>query len=180
MIGDLRAGFDYTVRIADLASEVGDGYTPKLAIVGTSAVSVDGAVEGEDIVFDLVAADTESFATGQYFYQVTAEADPDLRSFITEGTLWVKAYVSGDSPADLRSVAEKILAAIDARIQGKATADQQSYMIQSGGMTRSMSHLSMEDLLLARKLYASIVSQERRARNDQPLFKRHTFEFQKP
>src|ERR1044072_5275509 len=104
MISELRAGFDYEIRITDLASEIGEGYTPVLKIVGTSALTIEGTTDGEDIIFNAVAADTEAFATGQYYYQISATADPDLRTFIAEGTLWVTGYVAGDAPADLRSV----------------------------------------------------------------------------
>lgn len=153
------------------------GYTPKFVLGGPSSVIKNGTVSGEDITFAFVAANTTEFATGQYWYQVIAENGTGGRVFIEEGTVFVQGAISGTGTFDGRSVAEKILEAIDAAMLGKATKDQQSYVIQSGSGSRSLSRLNIAELTEARKMYAAIVAAEKRNANDAPLFKRHKFEF---
>lgn len=186
---EIRADFDMDFSVSGRSGDVPEGYQAQFLLGGTSSLKKAGTIDGDDIAFSLLAGDTENLATGQYDWQVVAEEIPESssssgqvlgRRFIDEGTVWVIRKLTGEGADDRRSVAEKILAAIDASIQGKATADQQSYVIQSGSGSRSLSRVTMEDLLRARALYANIVAQEKRAKGDQPLFKRHTFEFVKP
>jgi hypothetical protein len=186
---EIRAYFNTDFTVPDKAAEVPDGYTPKFVLGGASSLTVDGSISGEDIAFALTAEQTENLTTGQYWYQVVAEDDPESSSsssapvnrvFIAEGTVWVVGKISGSGAYDGRSVSERIIAAIDATIEGKATADQQSYVIQSGSGSRSLSRMSLEDLMIARKYYATIVAAEKRKASGGPLFKKHKFEFVKP
>jgi hypothetical protein len=187
---EIRAHFNTEFTVPDEAAEVPDGYTPKFILGGASSLTIEGSISGDDIAFSLTAEETENLATGQYWYQVIAEsvpessssssAEPVDRRFIAEGTVWVVGKITGSGVHDGRSVAEKIVAAIDATIEGKATADQQSYMIQSGQSSRQLSRMSLEDLMIARKYYATIVAAEKRKAGGSPLFKKHKFEFVKP
>jgi hypothetical protein len=178
---ELRANFNSTITVEDKASQVPTGYTPKFVIGGASSLSKAGTVVGDDLVFAFLAADTAAFATGQYWYQLIAEdtSSPVNRVFIADGTIFIDVKITGTGTYDGRSVAEKILEAIDQMMLGKATSDMQSYMIQSGSGSRSLSKVSPADLLILRKYYAGLVSQEKRTKNDGPLFKRHTFTFVK-
>lgn len=174
---EIKANFDLTITISDVADQVPSGYTAKLLLGGAASLTKDGAIDGSDIVFTLSASDTASFITGQYWYQIVAEDGNDSRLFIAEGSTRISAALLGTGTYDGRSVAEKILDAIDATILGKATADQQSYVIQSGSGSRSLSRIPLPELREIREEYAKIVAAERRATNDQPLLKRHTFAF---
>jgi hypothetical protein len=186
---EIRANFDTDFTVPDKASEVPVGYEPKFILGGASSLKITGTVDGEDLAFSILASRTASFATGQYWYQVVAEQTPESssssgdvlgRKFIADGMVWVVGKITGEGVYDGKTVAEHILAAIDATIRGKATADQKNYVIQSGAGSRSLSRLDMEDLLKARALYSNIVAQERRNKDGEPLFKRHTFKFADP
>lgn len=174
---EIRANFNLDFKIEDEASSVPDGYTPKFVLGGASSLTKDGTVSDNDIAFSLDPTDTENLTTGQYWYQVAAENGSGGRVFIAEGTVWIIGKLTGSGVYDGRSVAEKILEAIDNAMLGKATKDQQSYVIQSGSGSRSLSRLNLAELTAARKLYAEIVAAEKRAANDQPVFKRHKFAF---
>jgi hypothetical protein len=173
---ELRANFDVTFT-CDGGADVPTGYTPKFVLGGASSIKKAGTVDGSDIAFSLLATDTASFTTGQYWYQVVAENGTGGRVFIAEGILYVQGAITGTGAFDGRTVAEKILEAIDNTILGKATKDQQSYVIQSGSGSRSLSRMSVIELKEVRQHYAAIVAQERRSKDASPLFKRHTFEF---
>ncbi len=186
---EIRANFDTDFSVKDGAKDVPTGYAAKFILGGTSSLKVSGTISGDDIAFSILAGDTEAFATGQYWWQLVAEEVPESssssgdtlgRKFLDEGTVWVIGKITGEGAFDGRSTAEKIVEAIDAVMAGKASRDQQSYVIQSGSGSRSLSRMSMDDLLKGRALYANIVAQEKRNKGDLPLFKRHTFEFREP
>lgn len=173
MITELRANFDYDIRVTDIADQVGGGYTAKLVVGGAASLTVNGTIDGEDVIFPLAATATANLATGQYWYQIVSESGA-LRNFIADGLLWVIGKITGSGVYDGRSVARRVVDAIDAVMAGKATADQQSYVIQSQLGSRSLSRLSMEDLLKARTTYARLAAAEDRAFNDRSIFKKHT------
>jgi hypothetical protein len=173
---ELRANFDSTFKCLG-GAQVPTGYTAKFILGGASSLVKDGTVSDDEITFALTTAETASLTTGQYWYQVVAQNVSGSRIFIAEGTISVIGAISGTGTFDGRSVAEKILEAIDNTILGKATKDQQSYTIQSGSGSRQLSRMSLVDLQDARKYYASIVAQEKRDANGGSLFKRHTFSF---
>jgi hypothetical protein len=103
----------------------------------------------------------------------TAQAD---RSFIAEAT-YSFGKITGTGVYDGRSVAEKILEAIDAAMLGKATKDQQSYVIQSGHrFAQSFSLGCIRSDGSAQNL-RRIVAAEKRSESGTPLFKRHKFGF---
>lgn len=174
---EIRANFNLTFEVEDVASDVPNGYTPKFVLGGATSLTKDGEVDGDNIVFELVPTDTTNFTTGQYWYHIVAENGAGGRVFIAEGTVWLVGKITGTGAYDGRSVAEKVLEAIDATMLGKATKDQQSYTIQSGSGSRSLSRLSIAELTEARKMYAAIVAAERRSNNSEPLFRRHRFGF---
>lgn len=171
---EIRANFDLAFSVEDKASEVPTGYTPKFILDGASGLVKSGTVGTDNIDFLIDAADTASFTTGQYWYQVVAEQSSVNRVWIAEGTVWVRKAISGSGAYDGRSTAEIIVDAIDAVMANKATADQQSYVIQSQLGSRSLSRLSMQDLLLARAHYKRIADAEKRTREGTSLFKQHT------
>ena len=173
---EIRANFDFAFNVPGKASFVPSGLTPKFILAGAASVVKSGVISGDDILFTFAALDTASLATGHYWWQVIAE-DSTNRVFILDGTVMVSGAVSGSGAFDGRTIAQKIVDAIDAVIQNKATADQQSYVIQSGTGSRSLVRCSPEELLRLRQYYASIVSSERRASKGESLFKKHQFGF---
>lgn len=175
---EIRADFNLDIVIADAAKNMPVGYTPKFILGGApSSLTKDGVVNGEDITFSLLPTDTTNFATGQYWCQIVAENGAGGRVFIDSARVFLQGKITGSGAYDGRTVAEKILEAIDLAMLGKATKDQQSYVIQSGHGSRSLSRLDLSDLKEVRMLYAAIVAQERRAANGDPLFGRHKFAF---
>lgn len=173
---EIRANFDLTITLEGYADQVASGYAPSLILGGASSLTVVGSVVGNDIVFTIPATSTAAFTTGQYWYQIVS-INSAARTFIAEGSVLVQGTITGTGTFDGRSVAQKILAAIDATILKKATADQQSYVIQSGSGSRSLSRIPLPELKEIRAVYAAIVAGEIKSKNESPFFKRHPFTF---
>ncbi len=171
---EIRANFDFSFSVEDAAADVPALYTPKFVLAGSSSLVDSGTVSGDDIVFALTASQTASFASGIYRYQVIADLAA-ARVLIAEGTVNVIKAMATTGVQDFRTTAESIVDAIDAMMAGKATADQQSYVIQTQLGSRSLSRMSMEDLLKARQYYRSLVLTEQRIRDGVSPFKQYTW-----
>jgi len=99
------------------------------------------------------------YGAGKWHYQGVVTDGTD-RYLVTEGAIdVVKDFASAVNGYDARSHAEKVLEAIEAVIEGRATSDQSSMSI--GG--RSISLMPVEDLLVLRSRYNSEVDSERAA-----------------
>lgn len=155
-----------------------DGYSYVFKLGGGAVITKNGTANGSEVDFKIVPADTAAISTGIYFYQIFAEKSGD-RYLHSSGQLAVNQII-GTAPFDGRTVAEKIVAAIDALIQNRATTDQQSYTIQSGAGSRSLSRIPVVELMELRKVYAAIVNRERREKNGGSLFKSHYAQFVNP
>lgn len=153
-----------------------DGYSYVFKLGGNITILKAGTISGRDVNFKLAPADTEDFTTGFYFYQIFAEKDGD-RYLLENGRIGVSAQIGETGAFDGRSVAERIIDAIDAVLEGRATTDQQSYAIQSGQGSRSLSRIPVLELRELRKTYAALVAAQNRAKNGESILKQHRFAF---
>lgn len=136
-----------------------DGYDCEFRLAGANAVTITATPTDDNESYDLRLAptDTDDFATGSYFYQIVTLKDADLFVEVA-GEIRVNALV-GSAGYDGRSVAQKIVDAIDALVLNRATIDQQSYQIGN----RQLARIPLAELLPMRKFYSGIVDQENRA-----------------
>jgi hypothetical protein len=130
--------------------------------------NVAGTADGTTHVFTVAAATSATMVAGRYDYQAFAVKD-DEKHLVDEGSTTAKAslaLLNTTETYDGRSPAKKILDAIDALMQGKATLDQQSYLIATGvpGFTsqRQAERIPPSELLELRKYYAGLVRSENR------------------
>lgn len=102
---------------------------------------------------------TEAWADGRYQWTafITRTSD-SARVKIDQGYFIVKPDPA-DANADPRSHAAKTLAAIQAVIEGRATKDIASYSING----RSLSKMSIDELMTFRRTYQKMVNAEKRA-----------------
>ena len=105
-------------------------------VAGQHAVSID-------------AATSAGYGAGEYFYQAVAKKDA-LAHLVEEGVLVVapnfKELTTG---YDSRPHCKKVLDAIEATLEGKASKDQARYIIGS----RRLDRYTFEDLLVLRDKY---------------------------
>jgi hypothetical protein len=130
-----------------------EGWTLKFTAVGklgiisiTAGADTDNA---DDFKFTATAAVTAAYVAGDYQWQVTA-TKTTTRYTIAEGWVTLLDNISGRFALyDNRSHAKKVLDAIEAVIEGRASLDQMSYAIAG----RQLSRTPIPDLMKLRSLY---------------------------
>lgn len=139
------------VEYADIKAS--EGWTLKFTAVGklgiftiTAAADSDNA---DDFKFTIAAATTAAYTAGDYKWQLVA-TKTTTRYTIAEGWITLTDNISGRSALyDNRSHAKKVLDAIEAVIEGRASMDQMGYQIAG----RSLSRTPIPDLIKLRSLY---------------------------
>lgn len=137
-----------------------EGWTLKFVAVGdrgfVSITATADTDDADDFKFTATAAATALYAAGNYQWQVTA-TKTTTRYTIAEGTVVLLDNIGGRSALyDNRSHAKKVLDAIEAVIEGRATKDQQQYQIAG----RSLQLTPIPDLLRMRSIYLSEYNSE--------------------
>lgn len=108
----------------------------------------------------VAATVTAALVVGKYVWQAWVEKSGE-KFLADSGEAIVKAGFSAlaaSAQIDTRSKNQKILDAIDATIERRATSDQMSYQIGN----RSLSRMAPAELLEWRKYYAQLVAAEKR------------------
>jgi hypothetical protein len=122
---------------------------------------VVAAADGTDHSVTVTAATTTGYAAAKYSWIAWVEAGAEKYT-IDQGTLQVLPDLrTGTATAaqDTRSHARKVLDALEALIEGKATRDQMAYTING----RSLTRLAPEELLKWRSQYVAEVAAEEQA-----------------
>lgn len=127
---------------------------------GGSVRTIDSVASGDAHRLQATAAQTGAWVAGWYARQVWvikgAEQYPVTDLF---GQTEVRPGLAAVAGTDMRTDAEKALAAIQATLQGKADSAVQSYQING----RQLSSYSLPDLIKLREMYRREVASERRA-----------------
>lgn len=131
------------------------GYTATLAIRGPQLITITGSVDGTSFVFEETAATTASWAEGLYNYVIFVEKATEQVSIETgQTTITLRADLQ--TQTDVRTHARKVLDAIEAVIENRATTDQKSYSING----RSLERTPISELLSLRNYYREQVANE--------------------
>lgn len=130
-----------------------DGWTLKFVAVGkTGVITITASADTEDaddFAFTATAATTAAYVLGDYQWQLVA-TKTTTRYTIAVGRLTCTDNVAGRSALyDNRSHVKKVLDAIEAVIEGRASRQDQSYNI--GG--RALSLTPIPDLIKLRAVY---------------------------
>jgi hypothetical protein len=139
-----------------------EGWTLKYYFRGAGAgFDVTATADGDDFSVTVSATTTAAMTAGAYYWQAEISLSSE-KHIVDSGQATVKpalAAVASNVVFDGRSRVKKTLDAIDAMLDGKATLDQQEYMIGN----RSLKRIPIPDLIALRTHYAQMVSRERRA-----------------
>jgi hypothetical protein len=136
-----------------------------------TGIDIAGTPDGTTHCFTAPTTDTDNLTAGLYYYQAIATKDGEKHK-VDEGTTTAIASLAAlntSNTYDGRSNAKKIVDAIDAMMDEKATADQKRYKIGAAGSERELERLTMSELLEARKFYAKIVNAENRRKKKTPF-----------
>jgi hypothetical protein len=132
-----------------------DGWTLTVGLRGASVANATVTEDGADYLVLLEAATTATLAAGQYkAVEVYTHATEGVKPFSVDVVVTPNIYAAG--AGDLVSEAASKLALLNAKIEGRITADQE--MISIDGIS-----LKREDLALFEKMrdkYQAIVDAE--------------------
>ena len=138
-----------------------DGYGLTLKLTGPSGspqkFSYNANTGNTATTFDFRVAPeaTANLAAGIYSYALVADDGTD--SFTVEsGTVTVELRADLSANSDLRSHNQKVLEAIEALIEGRASNDVASYTIAG----RSLAKIPLKELIDLRKYYKDLVREE--------------------
>jgi hypothetical protein len=144
----------------DLAAyPASEGWTLKYVLINaTDKIEIDAITHGDDFKVYLAAADTTAKAAGTYRFEASVSKNGD-RYRVGTGNIEVLADFASADTLDTRSHARRVLAAIEAVIERRATKDQEEYQIDG----RSLKRTAIGDLLLLRNRYRQEVVNETHA-----------------
>ncbi len=122
--------------------------------------AVTATADGDSHLCTISAATSAGFTAGLYSWQAKYTATSDgAVTIIGTGTTEVVASFSAASTLDTRSHAKKVLEAIEAVIENRATEDHLSMSIAG----RSIGKMSLAELIQARDLYRREYAEDRNA-----------------
>lgn len=158
---ELHAGVSLDLLIVRPAHPAPD-WSVTLHLRGPAAIDIAAAVEGSAHRMTAAAAETAAWTPGRYWYHLRATDAGGVADLLEDGHLEIRPdLLSAGAGFDGRGHAERVLDAIEAVIEGRATQDQQSYTINN----RSLSRTPLADLLLLRERYrAQVAAQHALAR----------------
>jgi len=136
-----------------------DGWTLKFVLVnGSAKIELSASADGDDHAVVAPSVTTSSWSPGRYRYQAYAEKAGE-RHTVGTGMVDILPNFATAETLDSRTHAEKVLHAIEAVIEKRATKDQESYTIKG----RSLSRTPLPDLLVLRDRYRSELRAAKRA-----------------
>ena len=127
------------------------------AFNSNGAFNVSGTVEGSAAVFNILAADTSSENPGRYQYAVRVSHN-SYGLTVASGEFVLMADPTAGAQ-DSRTHARRVLDAIEAVIEGRATKDQMSVSVAG----YSISRMTVSELFELRDRYRQEVVQEKYA-----------------
>jgi hypothetical protein len=121
---------------------------------GPQSHDLQAVADGAQHRISVDAPTTASWTPGEYWYSVRATNGGTVHQ-VEEGTITVRPDLASASAGyDGRGHAEKVLAAIEAVLENRASQDQQSYTINN----RSLQRTPIGDLLKLRSFYRAEVA----------------------
>ncbi len=124
----------------------------------TDKITITAGASGTDHAVSVSSANSALWKAGLYSWQAYLTSGSD-RVTIGSGTIQIKPNFATAAVLDNRSQARRILDAITATIENRASLDQQSYEIQG----RKLARTPIADLILLQEKYARIVRTEENA-----------------
>jgi hypothetical protein len=124
---------------------------------GPKAFSITGTASGSDHVLAYLAASSTDYPRGTYQWRarVVKIADTTNKVSVATGRLSLLPNLA-NLATDNRSHEQKVLDALEAVIQNRATTDQQSYSVAG----RSISRMTWDELHAAYDRYKLIVAKQ--------------------
>ena len=155
---------DFTAwKRSDLNSEyVNSSYTlsykARLENSGSTVITITASASGSDYLVEVGQSTTASYTVGIYHWDAFITRNSDSERVRIKYGRWEIVPNLSTSSADPRTHNKKVLDAIEAVIENRATQDQMSYSIAG----RSLSRMDPQSLFEFQAIYKSKVLQEER------------------
>jgi hypothetical protein len=123
---------------------------------GNHKFSITATETTDDYIIEIASATTAAYATGDFhWYAFITRSSDSERIAVDDGYAKIELNFA-DTNADHRSHAKKVLDAIEAVIENRASQDQMSYSIAG----RSLARMSIDDLMTFRNRYRAEYNEE--------------------
>jgi len=159
----LRAGDTWQWRREDLTDFPASVWTLTYRFKNASGgFEIVATADGDQFAVSVAAATTAAYTAGIYSWQAQVD-DGTEKHTVENGSMEVLASffaTTASTAYDDRSHARKALDAINAQLEGRATADQQEYEIRVNDSSRRVVKASFTDLIEAKKYYEGLVAAE--------------------
>ena len=132
----------FTISVADYPAPTWD--LTFYAESGAGSFSQASVDDGTSHSFTIPASTTAGIATGRYFWRIRA-TDGTIVETVADLEGWIEAHVNPAAPGnrDMRSQARKLLDAVQATLENRATDGQLAMSIAG----RSISRIPLKELL---------------------------------
>ncbi|MFB9149536.1 hypothetical protein [Roseovarius ramblicola] len=164
----ITAGVTLDHTVAPAAYPASAGWTLTLYLRGPQSIDIAATADGDDHVLGATATQTGAWLAGQYWATLRA-SDGETVAEIEAGQVTIATDLAQvDGLYDGRGHAERVLTAIEAVIEGRATKDQERYRINN----RELQRTPLADLMGLRDKYRAEVRAQKAARRGQSLLGR--------
>lgn len=133
-------------------------YVARVAAGATSEIKIAAVERSSYYLFQVASATSEGFTPGYYHWQLEVTQTSTGNRLVVERGEFEAIPDLDANGADPRTHAEVMLDKIESLLEGRADKDVSSYSIQG----RSISKMSISDLLQWRDYYRKEVNRERR------------------
>lgn len=124
-------------------------YTARLDGAGSTTFAITASESGTVYTVEVASATTAAYTAGTYRWQAYITRTSDSQRIEVDSGSFLVIPNRAVSTADPRSHVKKVLDAIEATIEGRASVDQMGYSIAG----RSLSRTPIADLLVLRDRY---------------------------
>lgn len=153
IVGDT---LEFTTAVPDYPASAGWTLTYRLVPrTSGSAISFNASASGDDYLVQVGSTTTAAWAAGEYSWSAYVTKVTE-RHTVDSGICTLLPDPSLVAAQDKRGHARKVLDAIEAVIENRATLDQEEYAIAG----RSLKRTPLPELLKLRQLYKSEVAAE--------------------
>jgi hypothetical protein len=163
----ITAGLDFQTVVCSPAFPA-TSWTLNAVIRGPQQINLTASADGTDFVISALAATTETWTPGTYWYSLRVTNGTSTQEIGTGQLTVIADLATVTAPYDGRSQFQIALDAIDAVIAKRATVDQQRYKINERELWRT----PVAELLTLRAYYATKVRQEIAKANGKSRFGR--------
>lgn len=165
--GSISAGLTFKRTVNLPAYPASQGWGLHIYLRGVSAINIESTPSGTQHIFDVPASTTSAWKAGSYGYSVRAVNATSGEVYeVDGGNLNILGDIQTATDGDYRSHAQKVLDAVEAVIENRASLDQERYRINN----RELYRTPMADLLRLRAQYRNEVRQEKAKACGKSLF----------